>query len=59
MERIIIAVAMSPVNFQLFIKLASRVGRESPSPSSNRTGGFPASGFPLDFTKWHTQDASK
>ena len=24
-------------------------------PSSNRTCGFPASGFPLDFTKEHTQ----
>jgi hypothetical protein len=30
--------------------LASRVGREDPSPSSNRTCGFPASGFPVDFT---------
>jgi hypothetical protein len=26
----------------------------SPSPSSNRTCGFPASGFPLDFVKRHT-----
>jgi len=25
-----------------------------PSPSSNRTCGFPASGFPVDFTKKHT-----
>jgi hypothetical protein len=27
MERIIIAVAMSPVNFQLFIKLATEITR--------------------------------
>jgi len=36
----------------------SRVGRENPSPSSNRTCGFPASGFPVNFTKGHTQIVS-
>ena len=39
--------------------LRGRVGRGvTPSPSSNRTSGFPASGFPLDFTKRHTQTVS-
>jgi hypothetical protein len=37
---------------------ASRVGRALPSPSSNRTCGFPASGFPVDFTKGHTQESA-
>ena len=36
--------------------ITSRVGREeTPSPSSNRTCGFPASGFPEDFRLRHTQ----
>jgi len=39
--------------------LEGRVGRGvTPSPSSNRTSGFPASCFPLDFTKRHTQTVS-
>jgi hypothetical protein len=34
----------------------SRVGREAtPSPSSNRTCGFPASGFPEDSCLRHAQ----
>jgi len=35
--------------------ISSRVGREDPSPSSNRTCGFPASGFPEGCRLRHAQ----